>query len=275
MSACRRGWRSARAKAIAGGRVTASSGGASRYAATSTSASCPAHPWLRVEDGWSAVSTFGFPWRQKPGSAGSGSYQAPVDNWTIPGRTASSTHSPARHAPRSLKIRTRSPSLSPRAEASAGCMRTGSRPMILSDWLCAPTSSWLCSRGTPTWGAGSPTRAVDPYPWPKPPPGSPIWPSMAASTTPSHSGCSPCWARCSDQLTVTMVRWPSTLPDQRHRLRVPAPGTHLSQPLTVADSLECPPVRQMHSHAVKPLPAPQSSSRDFRVDAARDPAIAP
>ena len=62
------------------------------------------------------------------------------------------------------------------------------------------------SRGTPTCGAGSPIPATEPYPWPNPPPGSTIWPSMAASTTPSHSGCSPCRARCSDQLTVTMVR---------------------------------------------------------------------
>ena len=35
----------------------------------------------------------------------------------------------------------------------------------------------------PDLGPGSPTVAVEPYPWPKPPPGSPIWPSMAASTT--------------------------------------------------------------------------------------------
>src|SRR5262249_24327636 len=51
--------------------------------------------------------------------------------------------------------------------------------------------------------------------------------------------------------------------DQRHRFRVPAPRTHLSQPLTIADSLECPPVRQMHGHAIKRLPAQQSSSREF------------
>src|SRR6266567_277011 len=38
--------------------------------------------------------------------------------------------------------------------------------------------------------------------------------------------------------------------DQRHRLRVTTPRPHLGQPLTIADRLECPPVRQMHSHAI-------------------------
>ena len=118
---------------MAGGRVTDSSGAAPRYASISTRASCPVHPWLSVEEGRSAVSTLGFPCRQNEGSAGSGSYHAPVDNCATPGRTASSTASPARHAPRSLKIRTRSPSRSPRKTASAGFIRTGSRPAILTD----------------------------------------------------------------------------------------------------------------------------------------------
>jgi hypothetical protein len=50
-----------RLQAVAGGRVTDSSGGVPRYASTSTSANCPVHPWLRLEDGRSAVSTLGFP----------------------------------------------------------------------------------------------------------------------------------------------------------------------------------------------------------------------
>ena len=38
--------------------------------------------------------------------------------------------------------------------------------------------------------------------------------------------------------------------DQRHRFRVTAPRPHLGQPLTIADRLECPPMRQMDSHAI-------------------------
>src|SRR5262249_7860634 len=91
---------SAKLQTVSGGRLIESSGGTPRYAPTSTSASCPVQPWLRVEEGRSAVSTFGFPCRQNPGSAGSGSYQAPVDNCATPGRTASSTASPARQTPR-------------------------------------------------------------------------------------------------------------------------------------------------------------------------------
>ena len=59
----------ARAGALAGWRVTGSNGRriaremaawrSTRYASTSTSANCPVHPWLRLEDGRSAVSTFG------------------------------------------------------------------------------------------------------------------------------------------------------------------------------------------------------------------------
>jgi hypothetical protein len=43
-------------------------------------ASWPVVPWESAELGLSAVSTFGLPWRQKDGSPGSGSYQAPVDS---------------------------------------------------------------------------------------------------------------------------------------------------------------------------------------------------
>jgi hypothetical protein len=52
--------------------------------------------------------------------------------------------------------------------------------------------------------------------------------------------------------------------NQRHRLRIPAPRTHLSQPLTVADSLERPPVRQMHGHAIdRNSPKQHPNSRAF------------
>ena len=44
-----------------------------------------------------------------------GSYQAPVDSCTTPGRTSSLTTAPARQAPRSLKTRTTSPSVNRRA----------------------------------------------------------------------------------------------------------------------------------------------------------------
>jgi hypothetical protein len=46
-----------------------SSGGTPRYAPVRLDLdqrSCPVHPWLRAEDGRSAVSTFGFPCRQNP-----------------------------------------------------------------------------------------------------------------------------------------------------------------------------------------------------------------
>ncbi len=50
-----------RLQAVAGGRVTESSGGAPRYGSISTRASWPVQPWLRVEEGRSAVSTLGLP----------------------------------------------------------------------------------------------------------------------------------------------------------------------------------------------------------------------
>jgi hypothetical protein len=63
-----------------------------------------------------------------------------------------------------------------------------------------------CDRRGADIRRGFPMSPLDPYPCPKPPPGKPIWPSIAASTRPSQTGCSPCSARCSDQLTVIIVR---------------------------------------------------------------------
>ena len=62
------------------------------------------------------------------------------------------------------------------------------------------------SEGSRHRTGGSPGSFIEPYPWPKPPPGSPIWPSMAARVSPIHGACSPWRRRCSDQLTVTIVR---------------------------------------------------------------------
>ena len=50
-----------RLQAVAGGRVTESSGGMPRYGSISTRANWPVQPWLRVEEGRSAVSTLGLP----------------------------------------------------------------------------------------------------------------------------------------------------------------------------------------------------------------------
>ena len=47
--------------AVAGGRLTESSGGVPRYGSISTRVSWPVQPWLKVEEGRSAVSTFGLP----------------------------------------------------------------------------------------------------------------------------------------------------------------------------------------------------------------------
>src|SRR5262249_31562359 len=76
------------------------------------------------------VRTFGLPWTHiAPGSVGSrGSYQAPVESWTTPGRTAWLTIAPAKQLPRSLKTRTTSPLFTPRAAASAGCSRLAPAP---------------------------------------------------------------------------------------------------------------------------------------------------
>ena len=51
----------AEAQAVAGGRVTESSGGMPRYGSISTRASWPVQPWLRAEEGRLAVSTLGLP----------------------------------------------------------------------------------------------------------------------------------------------------------------------------------------------------------------------
>ncbi len=45
---------------------------------------------------------------------------------------------------------------------------------------------------------GVPRLPMEPMAKVKPPPGSPIWPSMAASTTVIQKGCSPWSPRCSD-----------------------------------------------------------------------------
>ncbi len=50
-----------RLQAVAGGRVTDSSGGMPWYGSISMRASWPVQPWLRVEEGRSAVSTLGLP----------------------------------------------------------------------------------------------------------------------------------------------------------------------------------------------------------------------
>ena len=67
-----------------------------------------------------------------------GSNHAPVERLTTCGRTSSVTTAPARHAPRSLNTRTTSPSAMPRAAASSGWMRIGSRPATFDAWLCRP-----------------------------------------------------------------------------------------------------------------------------------------
>jgi hypothetical protein len=54
-------------------------------------------------------------------------------------------------------------------------------------------------------GGGTEMPLVAPKPRLKPPPGSPICPSMAARTTVIHTGCSPWSARWIDQLVATMV----------------------------------------------------------------------
>src|SRR4051794_33166087 len=82
--------------AKAGGLSTVTGGNGPSQRSTSTSLCCAVVPCDSFDDGRSAVSTFGFPCRQKDGSGGSGSYHAPVESWTTPGRNASDTSSPAR-----------------------------------------------------------------------------------------------------------------------------------------------------------------------------------
>src|SRR5208282_2549857 len=66
----------------------------------STRLSCPVQPCARREVPASRVRTFGLPCTQSGFSAAgsSGSYQAPVDSWTTPGRSVSLSTAPARHA---------------------------------------------------------------------------------------------------------------------------------------------------------------------------------
>ena len=101
---------------------------------TSTSACCPEQPCASREVPTSRVSTFGLPCTHIASSARAdrpGSNQAPVESCTTPGRTSVVSTAPARQLPRSLNSRTTSPSAMPRAAASAGCIRTGSRPLHL------------------------------------------------------------------------------------------------------------------------------------------------
>ena len=65
---------------------------------------------------------------------------------------------------------------------------------------CGSAGGWLRSGGRPTYPS-------EPYPLPKPPPGSPIWPSIAASVTTIHGACSPCSTRWSDQFALMRVRF--------------------------------------------------------------------
>ena len=83
---------------------------------------CALGPWPRLEVPLSGVSTLGLPCLSSapilPGS--SGSYQAPVESWMTPGSSPSVMTAPAKIAPRSLKIRTTSPSRISRAAAFFG-----------------------------------------------------------------------------------------------------------------------------------------------------------
>src|SRR5271169_1786605 len=79
-------------------------GGGPSKRSISTRQSWPVQPCASWEVPASDVSTFGLPCTQSGLSAAgsSGSYQAPVDSWTTPGRNASLSTAPARQAPRSL-----------------------------------------------------------------------------------------------------------------------------------------------------------------------------
>jgi hypothetical protein len=94
-------------------------GGGSAQRSTWTSAVAELGPWLSREVPRSRVSTFALPCEQGALSASlAGSYQAPQDSRTTPGRRASVTTTPAKHAPRLLNTRTTSPSPMPRSRAA-------------------------------------------------------------------------------------------------------------------------------------------------------------
>src|SRR5439155_16023855 len=135
-------------RSIGGGSYARIGGNGPVQRSTSTSVACPEHAWASFDVPRSNVSTLGLPWTHiASGSAGSsGSYQAPVESCTTRGRIVSVTTAPARQLPRSLNTRTTSPVSMPRAAASSGWMRIGSRPRTFDDWLKPPTSSWLCRR---------------------------------------------------------------------------------------------------------------------------------
>ena len=136
-----------RGHAVAGGRVTDRSGSGYRYGSIWTRLSWPVQPWLRVEDGRSAVSTFGLPWRQKrrirrirvvPGAGGQ------LDDTRThcvgddePGEAAAAVvERPARRRRRACRARRRRP----------GACRIGSRPATFADG-CARRSRAGCAAG--------------------------------------------------------------------------------------------------------------------------------
>jgi hypothetical protein len=86
-----------------------------------------------------------LPCTQVATSGALGSNHAPVDSCTTPGATSADGTSPARALPILLSTSTTSPAARPRPAASAGCIRSGSRPAIFASALPAPWSSWLCS----------------------------------------------------------------------------------------------------------------------------------
>ena len=124
---------------------------------TCTSTWAPVQPRASDDVPTSSVKTLGLPCTHiASGSAGSaGSNQAPVDNCTTSGRRLPSTTTPARQAPRSLKIRTTSPSTSSRAAASVGASESV-RALALSKPGWSRRRRAGCAAGTPAgWRAGA------------------------------------------------------------------------------------------------------------------------
>lgn len=89
----------------------------------------PQFPCARLEEPTSKVRQLTLPFlHSDPGCDGSaGSNHAPSLMRTTPSRTLSVITAPTRICPRSLKARTRSPSLMPRALASFGWIQMASR----------------------------------------------------------------------------------------------------------------------------------------------------
>src|SRR5258706_1726331 len=136
--------------ATPGGGSNAVTGGASALRSTCTSTVWATDDCPSFELPPSLVTRLGLPCLSSvPGRPGSsGSYHAPVAICTTPGRRWSTIRTPARNAPRSLNTRTTSPSVRPRAAASARVISSGSRPATLAARLSRAGSSWLCSRTT-------------------------------------------------------------------------------------------------------------------------------